>query len=114
MQQDNIDRQLKKGSAEVLILSLLEARDRHGYDLAKRIEQLSDGALRFQVASLYPVLYRMEARGWIEGTWVEESGERRRRFYRLTPTGKTELESQRKSWKRFVDALHAVAFEGDG
>src|SRR3979409_1169916 len=81
------DQELKKGSAELLILSLLEARPRHGYELCKLIEPRSEGVLRFQVASLYPLLYRLEKRGWIQGRWVEKAAERRRRYYKLTTAG---------------------------
>jgi len=75
-----LDRELKKGSAELLILSLVEDRPRHGYDIGQLIELRSRGALRFNVASLYPLLYRLEKRGWIRGRWVEKAGQRRRRY----------------------------------
>src|SRR5216110_157167 len=97
-----LDRELKKGSAELLILSLVEARPRHGYEISKLIEARSDGVLRFNVASLYPLLYRLEKRGWIEGRWVEKAGQRRRRYYRLTPAGGTVLQSQCGTWREFV------------
>src|SRR6202790_3761572 len=84
-----LDRELKKGSAELLILSLVEARARHGYEISKLIEERSQGTLSFRVASLYPLLYRLEARGWIQGRWVEKPGQRRRRFYKLTREGRT-------------------------
>ena len=100
---------LKKGSAEFLVLSLLEAETRHGYELQKLIESRSDGVLSFNVASLYPLLYRMEERGWIVGRWIERSGERRKRFYRLTAAGKATLEEQRASWKEFVTAINRVS-----
>ena len=100
---------LKKGSAEVLILALVEDRARHGYEIAKLIEQRSDGTLQFHVASLYPTLYRMEARGWISGRWVEKAGQRRRRFYRLTPAGRRILQLQRRNWREFIEALDRVA-----
>jgi transcriptional regulator len=100
---------LKKGSAEFLVLSLLEAETRHGYELQKLIESRSDGVLSFNVASLYPLLYRMEERGWILGRWIEKSGERRKRFYRLTAAGKAALEEQRASWKEFVTAINRVS-----
>lgn len=102
--------ELKKGSAEFLILSLLEAESRHGYELQKLIESRSEGVLRFNVASLYPLLYRMEDRGWIVGRWVEKSGERRRRrFYRLTAAGREALEAQREGWREFVAAVTRVS-----
>lgn len=104
----SLDRELKKGSAELLILSLLESRQRHGYDIGKLIEQRSGGRLRFKVASLYPLLYRLEERGWIAGRWVEKSGERRRRFYRLTALGRKMLAAQRENWREFVDAVTQI------
>ena len=98
----------KKGSAELLILSLVEARPRHGYEISKLIEQRSGGAVRFYVASLYPLLYRLEKRGWIQGRWVEKSGERRRRYYRLTSQGRKVLASQRRGWRVFVNAIGRI------
>jgi transcriptional regulator len=98
----------KKGSAELLILSLLEARPRHGYEISKLIEQRSGGTLRFYVASLYPLLYRLEKRGWVQGRWVEKSGQRRRRYYRLTPQGRKVLASQRRGWQVFVEAINRI------
>jgi transcriptional regulator len=103
-----LDRELKKGSAELLILSLVEARPRHGYEISKLIEQRSAGKLRFKVASLYPLLYRLEERGWIAGRWVEKTGERRRRFYRLTTEGKRVLAAQRHHWRDFVEAIARI------
>lgn len=99
---------LKKGSAELLILSLLERKERHGYEVAKLIEERSGGRLSFHASSLYPVLFRMEKRGWIKGTWVEKEGERRRRFYRLTEKGERALAAQRRSWKEFTVAVSLV------
>src|ERR687884_1529729 len=90
-----LDRELKKGSAELLILSLVEQQPRHGYDIGNLIEQRSGGVLRFNVAALYPLLYRLERRGWIQGRWVEQPGQRRRRYYRLTPAGRKVLAAQR-------------------
>ena len=103
--------ELKKGTAEVLILSLLEHRARHGYEIAKRIEERSGGVVDFHVASLYPMLYRLERKGWVEGKWLEKAGERRRRFYRLTAEGREALHRQRRTWREFVDALnHLTGF----
>ena len=99
----------KKGSAELLILALLETRERHGYELAKQIEAQSRGVIEFQVASLYPMLYRLEERGWIEGRWVEKPNQRRRRFYRLTSEGRRILAAQRKGWREFIRALDRIA-----
>jgi len=103
-----LDRELKKGSAELLILSLLEARPRHGYEISKLIESRSQGRLRFHVASLYPLLYRLEERGWLQGRWVEKPGVRRRRFYRLTAEGRRVLSAQRDNWQAFVEAVARV------
>ena len=100
---------LKKGSTEFLILSLLEAEARHGYELQKLIESRSNGVLTFNVASLYPLLYKMEDRGWIVGRWVEKAGERRRRFYSITAAGRKALDAQRESWREFVKAIGSVA-----
>ena len=103
-----LDRELKKGSAELLILSLVGDQPRHGYDLSKLIEARSGGVLRFRVASLYPLLYRLEKRGWIAGRWIEKAGQRRRRYYRLTPEGKKVLARQRSTWEAFVAAVGRI------
>jgi transcriptional regulator len=103
-----LDRELKKGAAELLLLSVLEARPRHGYELGKLIETRSGGRLVFHLDSLYPLLYRLEERGWIKGTWVEKAGERRRRFYQLTTTGRRVLLRQRQTWDEFVEAVRLV------
>ena len=103
-----LDRELKKGSAELLILSLVEVRARHGYEISKLIDERSGGRLHFKVASLYPLLYRLEERGWIAGKWVEKAGERRRRFYRITPEGKRMLAAQRDHWRAFVESIARI------
>src|SRR4051794_29805031 len=102
------DRELKKGSAELLILSLVANRARHGYEISKLIEERSDGVLRFNVASFYPLLYRLEKRGLIEGRWVEKAGQRRRRYYKLTAAGRVVLQQQRATWAEFVAAMHRI------
>ena len=104
-----LDRELKKGSAELLILALVEDQPRHGYDIARLIELRSKGVIRFKVASLYPLLYRLEARKWIQGRWVEKAGQRRRRYYRLTPEGRRVLATQRSGWVAFARAIGRVA-----
>jgi PadR family transcriptional regulator PadR len=103
-----LDRELKRGSAELLILSVLEARPRHGYDLARLINARSGGRLTFHIDSLYPLLYRLEERGWVKGAWVEKPGERRRRFYKVTAEGRRVLAQQKKTWAAFVDAVRRV------
>src|SRR5215813_711844 len=108
MVTQRLDRELKKGSAELLVLSLVEGRARHGYEIGKLIETRSGGKLCFQAASLYPLLYRLEARGWIQGRWVEKASQRRRRYYRLTAEGRQILEAQRHTWRAFADAIARV------
>jgi transcriptional regulator len=108
MSEQSIDRDLKKGSAELLILSLLEGRQRHGYEISKLIETRSNGTVRFRVASLYPLLYRLEDRGLVEGRWVEKARQRRRRYYRLTAEGRKILAKRRVGWAAFVDAIHRI------
>lgn len=103
-----LDRELKKGSAELLILSLVEHRARHGYEIGKLIEARSQGLVRFKTASLYPLLYRLEHRGWIQGRWLERTGERRRRFYKLTPVGRKVLTAHRSAWESFVEAVRRI------
>jgi transcriptional regulator len=100
--------ELKKGSSEMLILALLEARPRHGYEIGKLIEARSGGKLTFALPTLYPSLLRLENRGWIKGRWVEKAGERRRCFYKLTPEGRRVLKEQRNTWEAFIEAVRAV------
>ncbi len=101
------DHEWKKGSAELLVLSLLEHQPRHGYDISKLIETRSAGAIHFHVTSLYPLLYRSEERGWVQGRWVERA-QQRRRYYSLIPEGRKILRSQRKSWQNFVAAIGRI------
>jgi transcriptional regulator len=102
-------KELKKGSAELLILALVEDRPRHGYEIGRLIVQRSQGALSYHVASLYPTLYRLEDDGLLEGRWVEKAGQRRRRYYRLTPAGRKRLASERSVWQNFFVAIDRVA-----
>jgi transcriptional regulator len=102
-------RELKKGSAELLVLSLVEDQPRHGYDIGKLIVRRSKNTLRFSIPSLYPLLYRLEKRCWIEGKWTRHGGQRRRRIYRLTPEGRKVLAAQRAGWRQFVRAINWIA-----
>jgi PadR family transcriptional regulator len=104
-----LERELKRGSTEVLILALLEDCQRHGYEIGRLIDERSEGTISFHVASLYPTLYRLEDKGLIDGRWVEKAGQRRRRYYRLTPAGRKMLASQRTTWQTFFLALDRVA-----
>lgn len=99
----------KKGSAEIVILALLEHQSRHGYEIAGLIDERSGGTIRFTLASLYATLYRMEDRQWIKGRWVEKPGQRRRCYYRITEAGRKVLADQRKDWRKFVEALGQLA-----
>lgn len=109
MSSQSFTPEVKKGSAELLVLALVEERPRHGYEISKLIEARSGGALSFHVASLYPMLYRLERRGWVEGRWVEKAGQRRRRYYKLTAEGRKVLVRQRSVWRQFMVALDRVA-----
>jgi PadR family transcriptional regulator, regulatory protein PadR len=102
------DRELKKGSTELAVLALLEHRARHGYEICKLMDERSEGAMRLNVASLYPLLYRLEERDLIKGRWVEKAGQRRRRYYRLTPAGRRMLAEKRSVWKEFVEAMKRI------
>ena len=106
---DALARELKRGTAELMLLALLEERERHGYELARLIEERSEGAISFHVASLYPTLYRMEEKALLEGRWVEKPGQRRRRYYRITAAGRKALKSHRSLWENFFQGLHRVA-----
>jgi PadR family transcriptional regulator PadR len=108
MSNPMLDREMKKGSAELLVLSLVEHRARHGYEIGKLIDVRSEGRIRFKIASLYPLLYRLEERGWLHGRWIERAGERRRRFYRITAAGRVVLRAQRTTWNGFVHAIRRI------
>ena len=109
MGKNMLDHSMKRGSAELLILAVLETQPRHGYELNKQITALSKGVLTFHAASLYPLLVKLEERGLIAGRWVEKSGQRRRRYYRLTPEGRDLLGEHRRTWKEFFAAINRVA-----
>jgi PadR family transcriptional regulator, regulatory protein PadR len=104
-----INEKIKRGSAELAILAVLAAEPLHGYEISRRIEARTRGALRFTLASLYPLLYRLEKRGWIRGAWETTRGGRRRRCYRLTPKGKKQLAPLRQQWRIFFKALDRLA-----
>ena len=104
-----VSKELRKGSAELLILALIEERPRHGYEIARMIDERSRGALSYHVASLYPTLYRLEDRGLVEGRWVERARQRRRRYYRITASGRRMLARERSTWQQFFAAMNRVA-----
>ena len=101
-------RELKKGSTELLVLALIEDRPRHGYDIGKRIESGSGGRLTFRIGSLYPILVRLEDKRLITGRWIEKSGERRRRYYKLTADGRKALARERSLWNEFVVTINRI------
>jgi PadR family transcriptional regulator, regulatory protein PadR len=109
MPQENLSSRALQGTAEMLVMALLEERPRHGYEIARLIEERSRGEISFKVPSLYPLLYRLERRGFVEGRWVEKPNERRRRFYRLTAAGRQGLSAQRREWRTLFDAMDRVA-----
>jgi PadR family transcriptional regulator len=102
-------REAKKGAAELVVLALLEDEPRHGYQLARLIEDRSAGALTFNFASLYATLYKLEERRWIQGRWVEKPGQRRRRYYRITAEGREVLAAQRREWGQFFELMRELA-----
>jgi transcriptional regulator len=104
-----IDAKVKQGSSELVILSLLARGDLHGYQIAQKIEDLSEGMLRFELASLYPVLYRMLKQGWVEAYWENSDAGRKRRYYRLTAAGRQRLHPLRQNWRSFFQALDRIA-----
>jgi len=103
----------KKGSIELLILSLLENQSRHGYEIGKLIRSLSDDRLSFSASTLYPTLYAMEEKGWLVGRWVEKKGERRRCFYTLTDSGRKALAARRTTWQQYIDAVNSIVEPGN-
>jgi PadR family transcriptional regulator PadR len=109
MESRPFSKELKKGSADLLILALIEKRARHGYEIGRLIEERSQGALSYHIASLYPTLYRLEDEGLVLGRWVEKAGQRRRRYYKITPAGRQKLASERSVWQNFFLALDRVA-----
>src|SRR6185436_5213062 len=109
MDSPRFSKELKKGSADLLILALVEKRARHGYEIGRLIEERSQGELSYHIASLYPTLYRLEDEGLVIGRWVEKTGQRRRRYYRITPAGRQKLASERSVWQHFFLALDRVA-----
>ena len=109
MEFEGAIREAKKGTAALVVLSLLEDEPRHGYELAKLIEDRSGGALTFNFASLYATLYKLEDRQWIHGRWVEKPGQRRRRYYKITMEGRDVLAAQRREWRQFFELIRDLA-----
>jgi PadR family transcriptional regulator, regulatory protein PadR len=104
-----IPARIARGSAELAILSLLSRESLYGFEISRRIEEESGGALRFNLASLYPMLYEIEKRGWIKGRWQENRAGHDRRYYSITPEGKKRLAPLRREWRFFFAALDRLA-----
>jgi PadR family transcriptional regulator PadR len=100
---------IARGSTELVILSLLAEQTLYGFEISRRIEERTSGALRFELASLYPMLYDLERRGLVKGRWQPGSAGRDRRYYSLTPKGKTQLVPLRQEWRSFFQALDCLA-----
>jgi PadR family transcriptional regulator, regulatory protein PadR len=100
---------IKRGTAELAILSVLQSGALHGYEIARRIEHETNGSLHFTLAALYPMLYRLEKQKWIRGAWETSPNGRRRRCYRLTPAGKQKISPLRKEWTELFAALQRLA-----
>ena len=96
------------GTLDMLVLKTLHAGPLHGYAIAIRLEQLSRDVLRVEEGSLYPALYRMEARGWLASDWATTDTGRRARFYKLTRKGRAQLDAETASWTRLTAAVQGV------
>ena len=104
----SVGAQIKRGSAELAVLTLLARQPLHGYEIAKRIDEQTGGVLRFDVASLYPMLYRFERKAWVQAEWQTLANGRRRRCYRLTPLGRKQLAPLREQWRVFFRAFQSI------
>ena len=104
----SVNAQIKRGSAELAVLTLLAEHPLHGYEIAKQIEAQTEGVLRFDMASLYPMLYRLERKNWLKAEWQTLPNGRRRRCYRLTPSGRKQIAPLRAEWRAFFHALQSV------
>lgn len=100
--------ELMHGTLDALILKTLSWGPRHGYAVARWIEELTDDALQIEEGSLYPALYRLERRGWIQAQWGISDSNRRAKFYELTVRGREQLRVQTSQWARFAAAVSKV------
>ncbi|MCS7459907.1 PadR family transcriptional regulator [Paenibacillus doosanensis] len=109
----SVNKELLKGSTGTLILTLLEQTDRYGYELIKELERSSDGTFVLKEGTLYPILHGMEAERWVESYWRQADG-RKRKYYRLTDSGKRQLQEKKQEWRLFRNAVDRVLEEGQG
>ena len=100
--------ELLHGTLDALILKTLAWGPRHGYAIARWIESMGAEVLRIEEGSLYPALYRLERRGWVEAEWGLSETKRRVKFYRLTPAGRERLLVETAQWSRFADAVARI------
>lgn len=103
----NINKELLKGSSDVLILSVLSDEPLYGYEIAKRIKAMSDQVLKMGEGTLYPLLHRLEQAKLLESFWQDANG-RKRKYYRLTGQGKKILDSKTAEWKAFSGAINSI------
>jgi len=102
---------LVQGTLDLLILKTLLTETRHGWAIAKRIQQMSGEVLQVQQGSLYPALHRLEQQGWIKAKWAESETGRQAKFYALTTAGRKQLETESANWTRLSEAINLVLGE---
>ncbi len=105
--------ELLQGTLDLLVLRVLQAAPMHGFGIAQKIHLLSADALRIEEGSLYPALYRMERKGWIEAEWGVSENNRRAKFYRLTRRGRQQLTAETETWQRLTAAVSEVLAKAD-
>ncbi|MFB5678380.1 PadR family transcriptional regulator [Paenibacillus terreus] len=105
-----INKELLKGSTGTLILNLLNQQDRYGYELIKELERMSDGTFNLKEGTLYPILHGMETEKWLESYWEQAEG-RKRKYYRITDSGRRQLQEKRQEWRLFRTAVDRVLGE---
>jgi PadR family transcriptional regulator, regulatory protein PadR len=102
------DADLLQGTLDLLILKTVALEPVHGYGISLRIQQVTKDALRVRQGSLYPALYRLESRGWIDYEWGASENGRRAKFYRLTKAGRKQLANETESWERLSAAVNCI------
>lgn len=107
-----IERELMRGAGPVAVMQLLETREMYGYELVQSLARITDGVLAIGQSTLYPMLYNLESKGLIEGTWRAAESGRKRKYYSLTREGVTRLESNRKQWRDLAGAMENLGLLG--
>jgi DNA-binding PadR family transcriptional regulator len=108
-----INKELLKGSTVILVLSLLDREPMYGYQMITAMEQASGGVFAFKEGTLYPILHALEAEGLVEAFWDDEAAARRRKYYRITGSGRAALAARRSEWRLFRSAVDRVIGEGN-